>query len=220
MPSAAKTSFIENKKDVERLWEIHQEVAGKGAGRKRDVEVLNRTAIVLITACWESYVEDVAKESLDFLLANTPNSQCIPAKVRAFIAQPYLKQEDPRKLWELTDSGWKTIILAKKSEIIENWLGSFNTPKPAQVNQLFDELLGIKKISEKWRWKNMTKTKASEKLEQYVTIRGNIAHRIRHDEQVYKNWSTDYLNHIEGLVDATESAISDHLQGITAKAPW
>lgn len=36
------------------------------------MEVLNRSAIVFIAACWEAYVEDLLLESLDILIATPP----------------------------------------------------------------------------------------------------------------------------------------------------
>jgi len=51
------------------LWVIHEEVAGQGAGRKYGIDVLNRAAIVFVTACWESFVEDTCAPML------TPSSR-------------------------------------------------------------------------------------------------------------------------------------------------
>ncbi|SRR6266404_5289211 len=82
MLSQAAAKFEENRKDIEQLWAIHEEVAGQGAGRKYGVDVLNRAAIIFTTACWESFVEDLAAQSFDFLFANVPNAQAVPVKVR------------------------------------------------------------------------------------------------------------------------------------------
>ena len=66
MASTAKTNFDQQKRDIDQLWLIHQEVAGQGAGRKHGVDVLNRAAMVFITACWESYVKTYALKHLTF----------------------------------------------------------------------------------------------------------------------------------------------------------
>lgn len=58
MPSNSKSTFEINKADIEKLWEIHKEIGGEGRGRRRGVEVLNRSVIIFVTACWESYIED------------------------------------------------------------------------------------------------------------------------------------------------------------------
>lgn len=79
MPSKSKQTFETNKADIEQLWQIHQDYAGEGRGRKRGVEVLNRSAIIFVTACWESYIEDLAVEAFDFRLSTfylpTPPAQ-------------------------------------------------------------------------------------------------------------------------------------------------
>ena len=82
--SPAVLSFRENMKDVNRLMEIHKELTGDDAGRRHGVEVLNKSAVVLITACWEAFVEDVATLGFDFLLSETDSHDNIPKKVLAY----------------------------------------------------------------------------------------------------------------------------------------
>lgn len=220
MTSVARQRFEENKNDVDQLWEIHQEIAGDGRGRKYGVDVINRAAIIFVTACWESFIEDLATESFDFLLANVPNAMAIPIKVRELASRPIFEQKDSRKIWDLADSGWRALLAAHRNAAIEKWVGTLNTPKTGQVNQLFEDLLGIKTVSTSWRWQAMPHAKAEAKLDDYITIRGNIAHRTEHDETVYKNWSEDYLNHVHSLVEKTEVTAHKHLLTVTGKAPW
>lgn len=58
IPSNAILAFDESRKDIDRLLEIHQRLGGKGKGRRHQLEVLNKSAIVLISAIWEAYCED------------------------------------------------------------------------------------------------------------------------------------------------------------------
>jgi len=220
MPSTAKRNFDENRQDVEQLWLIHQEVAGGGVGRKYGVDVLNRAAIVFITACWESFVEDVATEAYDFLLTNVRTALDVPSKVRDMVTRPLFEQKDSRKVWDLADAGWRPLLAAHRDATLGRWIGTLNTPKSGQVNGLFEDLLGISRISLNWSWQNMTSEQAEKKLDHYVTVRGNIAHRTEHDETVYKNWGSDYLAHVESLVSKTEGAVSVHLLLATGKTPW
>lgn len=220
MPSQAFTKFEENREDIEQLWAIHEEVAGQGAGRKHGVDVLNRAAIFFITACWESFVEDLATQSFDFLLANVPNAQAVPIKVRDFATRPVFEQKDSRKVWDLADTGWRQLLIAHKAATLERWIGTLNTPKSGQVNKLFDELLGIPSISSHWHWQGMPAAQAATKLDEYITIRGNIAHRTEHDETVYRDWTADYLGHVRSLVSKTESATAAQLLAATGKQPW
>ena len=50
MASQARQAFDRNVMDVERLLEIHADVGGDVQGRRFGLEVLNKSAVVLITA--------------------------------------------------------------------------------------------------------------------------------------------------------------------------
>jgi hypothetical protein len=147
MASQSSTSFHVNKKDVEILWHIHAEVAGLGKGRRHRADVLNRTAIVFISACWESYIEDVCMESFDFLLCNVEDPNMIPSKVKTIAAHKLRNDKDERRIWELAGLGWKNILSNHRDAAREVWLKDFNTPKSRQVRALFSDLLGIADIT-------------------------------------------------------------------------
>jgi hypothetical protein len=55
MPSEGQKSLDANLTEIDRLLELHALVGGKTKGRRRGLEVLNKSAIVLITAYWEAY---------------------------------------------------------------------------------------------------------------------------------------------------------------------
>lgn len=220
MPSNSKLTFETNKADIEQLWQIHQDYAGEGRGRKRGVEVLNRSVIIFVTACWESYIEDLAVEAFDFLLANAGDSMCIPSKVKNFAVKGVLQQQNPARVWDVADAGWRTVLATHKADVHKNWLGSFNTPKTAQVNGLFDDMLGLPRLSSHWKWKRMRAVDAEAKLDNFITIRGNIAHRIRHATPVDKNTGARYLNHVASIVERCEGAVAGHLRTATGLAPW
>jgi|GEM_PF-6148799 len=48
MPSKARQAFDDNVKDVERLFEIHENLGSTRRGHKHRLEVLNKPAIVLM----------------------------------------------------------------------------------------------------------------------------------------------------------------------------
>ena len=220
MPSRAKNAFQDNSLDIQELWKIHEEIGGQGPGRKYGVEVLNRSAIVFITACWESYIEDLASEAFDFLLANAPSSTVIPKKVKALASKSLVADKDSTKVWDLADNGWRTLLLTHKTTTLLNWLGSFNTPKTAQVNGLYEELLGLKSLSSNWYWKGMSKENAEKKLDEFIQVRGDIAHRLNPTMPVKKGLGIKYLQHVNGLVERCENIVAKHLYTQTGTAPW
>lgn len=216
MSSNAKAAYEANHTDTEQLWQIHNNYKGSDQGR----HVLNKAAVVFITATWESFVEDLAMEAFDFMLANVATYDKVPAKVRDFATKPIFEQKDSRKVWDLADNGWRSVLTNHRQTTRQKWLGSFNTPKWGNVDELYESLLGITSVSAGWYWQNMTVDNARAKLDEYIGIRGNIAHRVSHDETVYRSWGNDYSNHVQRLVSNTEDTVEQHLQTITGMVPW
>lgn len=220
MASTAKTNFGQQKGDIDQLWVIHQEVAGQGAGRKHGIDVLNRAAIVFITACWESYVEDVCLEAFDFLLANATDPSAFPNRVKTLASEEIRSNPDKNQIWNLAGTGWKQVLQNHREAAKKKWLDKLNTPKTEQVNELFRKLLGLQNLSCSWSWQGMNSQQASEKLDNYIVVRGNIAHRTTHDENVYKSWGTDYLSHVERLVEKTDEHVRGHVISLIHISPW
>src|SRR5207244_1414734 len=73
--SEAGSRFEASSMEVGQLREIHEEVSGTDRGR-RNLEVLNKSAIVLICAIWEPYCKDLAgrRSSIFSLKSTTPRS--------------------------------------------------------------------------------------------------------------------------------------------------
>jgi hypothetical protein len=51
--------------EVRRLLQIHGQLGGTGPGRRWGSEVLNKSAVVLLVACWEAYLEDLVTHAFD-----------------------------------------------------------------------------------------------------------------------------------------------------------
>lgn len=220
MSSQASIRFSENKQDIEILWQIYAEVSRTGKGRKLRADVVSRTAIIFISACWESYIEDVAMEAFDYLLVHATTPDVFPAKVKILATKELREAKDERRIWELAGSGWTKILKSHRNTIREKWLQNFNTPKSKQVSGLFADLIDLHDVTSSWNWPRVSADQARRKLDQYVTIRGNIAHRTKHDETVYKSGAKEFLSHAVKLVEKTDEAIRDHLQSLTTELPW
>ena len=219
MPSAAKQAFDSNSNDVQELWSIRQGLSGKGKNAN-GINVMNRSAVIFITAAWESYVEDFAMEAFDHLLANATTASQIPAKVRTLATKSIWEQKDPSRIWDIADAGWRTYLVQHRETVRTQWLGSFNTPKTEQVNGLYRELLGIRKLSDAWSWKAMSASAAGSKLDGYVTIRGDIAHRLKHAKPVHQHVSKKYQDHVERIVDCCEAHVGQYLVDTVGSKPW
>ncbi len=59
-------------------------------------------------------------------------------------------------------------------------VSSLNTPKSKQVDELFEELIGLTNLHTRWSWQGINAEDAKKKLDEYIRIRGQIAHRVKH----------------------------------------
>ncbi len=193
-------AFRNNVKEASRLMEIHKIVAGSGPGRKKDVQVLNKSAIILLLACWEAYVEDLAENAFEFMLNASETPNIFPEHVLA-IAGKKITKAGSLEVWNLAHDGWKDALLKHKEEILNKYIikGSFNTPSAENIDRLFSELIGLTSVSREWYWHGMSNDKAKSKLKKLIELRGEIAHRVESSNPVYKKDVAEYRKHIARL---------------------
>ena len=110
MSTKSRKSFDENCKDVERLLAIHKDIAGHAPGRKYGVEVLNKSAIVLICAFWEAYIEDLADEALDAMVNGVADFNKLPLDLRKRLAKAVKTNPNDLSPWDLAGNGWQTAL--------------------------------------------------------------------------------------------------------------
>jgi len=217
LPSTASIRFSQNRKDIDTLWLFRKELQQKPSKEAR-FEVLHRAAVVFIAACWESYIEDVATEAFDFLIDRATTPDVFPARVKVLASKELFEEKDARRIWGLVTS-WKDVLRVHRDEILSKTLKGFNTPKTRQVKELFSELLDVD-VTAKWVLKGMTPEQAGVQLDEYMTIRGNIAHRTRHSASIEKRAAKAFLKHVAALVEKTDETVSYHIQVLTGDAPW
>jgi len=206
--------------EVKRLVKIHAVMGGSGPGRRYNLEVLNKSGIVLLVACWESYVEDLASASYEFLLANAEDHSVFPADVLTLASKRLKDHEDNREVWKLAGDGWKQVLDDYKSDLIAEHIGKLNTPRPAQVDNLYKRLLGISRISSSWCWPGMKADSAASKLNRLVTLRGSIAHRVAAAQAVKKATVNDYMWFLYRLAVISTNVARRHLRNQVGKYPW
>ncbi|MCK4486250.1 MAG: hypothetical protein KAU38_05725 [Desulfobacterales bacterium] len=221
MPSKARKAFDANTKDIERLLELHTKEGGVQKGRRYGLEVLNKSAIVLITAYWEAYCEDIAAEGLEHIVKHSKSAEALPKELKKEIAKVINSNKNELELWKIADDGWKTYLKDRLSELQAHRNRKLNAPKSYNIDELFRSTVGISKISSEWRWaKKMTAKRAREKLDKYVTLRGEIAHRGKYSESVKKADIDDYFAFIKQLASKTGGAVNRHVKSITGRPLW
>jgi hypothetical protein len=217
--SAARKAFDKNCLDIQRLLDIHARLTGTAPGRRSDVEVLNKSAIVLITAFWEAYCEDLAAEALRHLITAGKDASCVPVDLRKQVVKEF-KQPGANELaaWNLADNGWRTLLQARLTTLQAARNRNLNTPKTAEINQLFLRATGEPEVSRAWYWTSMTRERAAQKLDDYVTLRGEVAHRGAAAAGVQKPVVEAYYNHVRRLVSKTGGRLNTHCRKATGKA--
>lgn len=206
--SSAIETFNENMKDVDRLLTIHRDLSGDSAGRKHGVQVLNKAAILLITACWEAFCEDLCRQAVLFLLGKVEGPNEFPSSVRWTVARRLRADKNESRVWSLAGDGWKNEVLLHCDDL----LARFNTPKSAKIDDLYRSAVGIDRISQRWYWAGMSAAQARKKLDRYVEMRGALAHLGKGSNPTRKNDVVDYEAHVSRLLLPTAKKIACHIR--------
>lgn len=209
-----------NIQEVKRLLEIHRQLAGDSPGRKYNVEVLNKSSIVLLVACWEAFVEDLAAAAFDFMLKHAADYSAFPDDVLVLASKKLKLAQDNREVWRLAGSGWRSVLQDHRNDLFKEYIGKLNTPKPKQVDGLFHSLLGISSISSKWFWHTFPHDRACEKLTKLIELRGAIAHQVSAGKAVSKASVQDHMHFIYRLAVISSNRVRAYVSARTTKRPW
>jgi len=212
--------LIGNVAEVNRLLEIHKQLAGNSPGRKHKVEVLNKSAIVLLVACWESFIEDLAGAAFEAMMTSAADPSVFPNDVLTLSSKALRTDSDTRKVWRLAGIGWKTVLADHKTEILKEYVGKLNTPKPKQIDGLFSSLTGISSLSATWTWHKSSAAQAVEKLTKLVELRGSIAHRVAASSAVHKSTVSSYVEFVYRLSVVSSNQVRTFVHARTKAHPW
>jgi hypothetical protein len=220
MLSKAKIALEENLDDVKRLLEFHAHEGGDAAGRRIGLEVLNKSAIVLITSYWEAYCEDLAEEALEHIVGNAKTSDALPNEIKQLIAKELTdKTKEPHELaiWAIADDKWRSLLRKRFTQLTEDRNRKLNKPSFKNIDDLFNKSIGLSDVSSQWNWpkRRLTAQKAREKLDKYVNLRCEIAHRGKANTSVRKRQVEDYFEFIERTAKRTRSTVNKHVESIT-----
>lgn len=208
-------NFIKNIEEVQVLLSVHEKLTGKNVG-KRKMEVLNKSCIVLLTACWEAFLEDLINESFLFLINNIHEWENFPKSIRIAASDTLRGADDPLKVWRLAGNGWKKVLSDYKNGI----LTGFNTPSAKKTDDLFRQIIGLRQISESWSWTGISMSKASLKLESLLKMRGDIAHRVSASKVVRKSDVENFLGFVHRLAVQSNNRVCDYLHSLNLPEPW
>ncbi|BCO36449.1 MAE_28990/MAE_18760 family HEPN-like nuclease [Mycobacterium heckeshornense] len=220
MTSQAQKAFGENCGEIDRLLEIHGDITPEGRGRKWKVEALHKSAFVLLTAFWEAFCEDLAAEALNHLVKHSTTANGLPSELKKLVAQELKDDLHDLAVWRLADDGWRAVLSSRLTKLQAERNRRLNTPKTSQINDLFKSAVGVENVAKAWYWPGMRASAAAKKLDAFVTLRGEIAHRGSAATSVTKQQVTDYYNHVKRLTTRTEARVAQVITTSTGAPPW
>lgn len=213
-------AFLSNVEEVRRLLKIHEQLSGTSPGR-RSLEVLNKSAIVLLVACWEAYIEDLARNAFKCLVqASAVGPSAFPTSVLVLASKPLVEAPDQRLVWQLAGDGWRRVMSEHADEILDRYVGKLNTPRASQVDAIFAKMLGFPGLSVQWHWGNVEATAAVQRLDDLVTLRGEIAHRLTPVRSVRKKQATAAIVFLTRLAVISSNRVRQHVSQQTSTVPW
>ncbi len=202
------SNLLANIADVQLLLNIHKQVAGEGRGRKRDVEVLNRSAIVFVAAAWESYVEDLLSAALEDLIEKGADHSVFPE----FVLSTVGNKHNGIKAWNLAGVGWREALRDNMKAVLASTAGAFNTPKSEKIDELYKKVIGFEGVSASWKWHRVESADAMARLDGFISLRGDIAHRVKVDRKVYKNDVKHFAALVLRLAVLTNNAVHEFMK--------
>lgn len=202
--SKSKEAFVIALKDVKNLQHFHTAVGGSGVGRRSDnFSSLNKSGIVLLCASWEIYVEQIVIECTNIHLENVVTPDTMLSSLSKLVTKFLDKEKDDRAWHKIVNDGWKGIVRSA----VATRVGILNTPKTAQVSSLFEELLNINNITSNWSWHRCSNQYAMARLNEFVTLRGSIAHGERQSANITKATVLAAQDLVTRLIDKIEDRL-------------
>lgn len=211
MPSKSRKVFRDKLlPDVVSLIEAHRKLNPSGRGR-RALGYVTRSGILMLCAAWEVYVEDVLIEGLEHTVNRCGKVENLPARVKGKICQVIKSDKHDFALLKLAGDGWKNEIALSCKRDCE----SLNTPKFGQVSTLLGDWLGVddKELLKSWRH-------SKEALNEFVMLRGEIAHRGADAQYVQISTLREYKEKIDEFVLDTDRFLSNHIKSVCGVRPW
>ncbi len=209
-------ALIENVKEVGRLHQFRSPSNNTEPAATHDREILYKSSIVLLVACWEAFVEDLVSEALGHLIASSADYRTVPKNVLERITSTHTGM----KMWELAGEGWRSVLKDNLKSVLAKTVGVMNTPRTAQVDELFYKTIGLEKLSSNWTWDGFTVEKATTALDDLITLRGGIAHRVQSAKKVELADVREARKLVYCLAVRTHNTATVHLKTQLGSAPW
>lgn len=208
--------FNRNMNDITLLLTLNSKEIRSKHGGPQKIEILNKSAVVLATTCWEAFIEDLATNAFEFMVnhADTPN--LFPKSVLVSASNMLVKDKDERRVWDLAGDGWKNVLKMYCNSTVK----CLNTPNHRNIDRLFETLIGLKNLSVTWKWHGVANQRALKRLDQLILTRGDIAHRLNHEAYIKKQDVLDVLKLVLNISVVSTNTVRTYLMKNVGSEPW
>lgn len=213
MPSQSRKLFRDKLvPDVANLVDTHRKLNPGGHGR-RALGHITRSGVLMLSAAWELYIEEVLVEGVIFLVEAADSPDFLPDGVKGKIAQVAKNDKHAFGALKLCGLGWRTVYADAVRKDCEN----FNTPKFGNIAKLYSDWLNVDQGSFQNSWRH-----PPSEINEFITLRGEIAHRGADARYVQIKKLTQLKMLVDDLVVDTDRFLSDHLKDLCNRnrRPW
>ena len=199
--------------------QVHQLVKDM-PGIRRKLDVLNKGTIVLLSAIWEGFCEDLTAEALLLLVDGAPDAAALPTTLQRIVARELKQSPHELAVWCLAGDGWRDVLHTRLSYLQKERNRRLNTPTSTNIDEFFKQALGIEAMPSNWATTQASAKENASKLDAFIELRNAIAHRELGDAVVSKATVKNFNNHIQRLATLTESAVEQLLERSIGRHPW
>jgi hypothetical protein len=171
-----------------------------------------RSVVVLLVASWEQFVEQLADSSIEVMTDRMRDPSTLPNKVKESIALSSIpinrnnQKEFSDSVWGFAHKGWKRAYIAYCSKLTSE----LHNASAFNVKDLYWRILGIRDLTCKWTYKNLSNNDCVDKLVQFIEIRHDIAHGAnKMTKYLTVENIEDYINFVSGISKQTYFIILD-----------
>jgi hypothetical protein len=209
MPSSAYNTFrTKLLKDVDSLIETHSRMKTGNRGRQHQGH-LTRSALFVLCAAWEHYIELLCEELFNKML---PQVKCDSLERRYKLKLiNIVKNHAPDESYclNLAGEGWKVLL----KESMMNEIDKFHSPKFLPVKQLISDYIGFDLSS-------LMRAEDISLVDDLVKNRGEIAHKGGKAYYPTIGEVKNYRDCICTIVMKIDDKLAEHGKITTGKKPW
>ncbi len=138
-------------------------------------ETLLKSCLVLLVACWESFIEDLLRQSMHTIITHAKSPDDLPKLLKRCVANDLKNDNHDFAVWDLAEDGWKNVLMKH----IEKNIAGFHNPKASNIDVLFKTSLGLENLSSSWESEQLNTSELSLALKKMIEQRGEIAHTVK-----------------------------------------